>query len=83
MALLTPQPDGTIPNKDTTVTDDSFTTFFNETGSGKHVPRSIFVDLEPNVVGEKFKSLKIMSVLCNSFIIHVLSTSRLMFSYLL
>jgi len=46
------QPDGTIPNKDTTVTDDSFTTFFNETGSGKHVPRSIFVDLEPNVVDE-------------------------------
>merc|ERR1711955_70 len=32
--------------------DDSFNTFFSETGSGKHVPRAIFVDLEPNVVDE-------------------------------
>ena len=31
--------------------DDSFNTFFSETGSGKHVPRAVFVDLEPNVVG--------------------------------
>ena len=32
--------------------DDSFNTFFNETGAGKHVPRAIFVDLEPTVVGK-------------------------------
>ena len=32
--------------------DDSFGTFFNETGSGKHVPRAIFLDLEPTVVDE-------------------------------
>jgi len=32
--------------------DDSFNTFFAETSSGKHVPRAIFVDLEPTVVGE-------------------------------
>ena len=32
--------------------DDSFNTFFSETGAGKHVPRAIFVDLEPSVVGE-------------------------------
>jgi len=30
----------------------SFSTFFNETGSGKFVPRSIFIDLEPSVVDE-------------------------------
>ena len=30
--------------------DDSFNTFFSETSSGKHVPRAIFVDLEPSVV---------------------------------
>jgi len=30
--------------------DDSFTTFFNATGSGRHVPRAIFIDLEPSVV---------------------------------
>ena len=35
--------------------DDSFNTFFSETGAGKHVPRAVFVDLEPTVVGEKFK----------------------------
>ena len=32
--------------------DDSFSTFFSETAAGKHVPRAIFVDLEPAVVGE-------------------------------
>ena len=32
--------------------DDSFNTFFSETGSGKHVPRAVFVDLEPSVIGE-------------------------------
>jgi len=31
--------------------DDSFSTFFSETSAGKHVPRAVFVDLEPSVVG--------------------------------
>ena len=38
------------------VLDDSFNTFFNETVSGKFVPRSVFIDLEPTVVG-KFRRL--------------------------
>nr|WCD24773.1 Tyr p 33 allergen [Tyrophagus putrescentiae] len=33
-------------------TDDSFSTFFNETGAGKHSPRAVYVDLEPTVVDE-------------------------------
>ncbi|KFQ86942.1 Tubulin alpha chain, partial [Phoenicopterus ruber ruber] len=32
--------------------DSSFGTFFSETGSGKYVPRAIFVDLEPTVIDE-------------------------------
>ena len=32
--------------------DDSFNTFFLETGAGKHVPRAVFVDLEPTVIDE-------------------------------
>lgn len=47
--------------------DEGFSTFFSETGSGKHVPRSLYVsiaysvlamidlpqvDLEPNVIDE-------------------------------
>merc|ERR1712223_2134797 len=32
--------------------DDSFTTFFAETGAGKHVPRAVFIDLEPTVTDE-------------------------------
>jgi hypothetical protein len=32
--------------------DDAFNTFFSETGAGKHVPRCIFLDLEPTVVDE-------------------------------
>ena len=47
------QPDGTMPS-DKTIgnTDDSFNTFFSETGGGKHVPRAVFVDLEPTVIDE-------------------------------
>ena len=39
----------------TEVLDDSFNTFFNETASGKFVPRSLFIDLEPTVVGKFLK----------------------------
>ncbi|KAM3319951.1 hypothetical protein P3S67_007151 [Capsicum chacoense] len=47
------QPDGMMPS-DTSVgaSHDAFNTFFSETGSGKHVPRAIFVDLEPTVIDE-------------------------------
>ena len=45
--------DGQIPDENKQdVADDSFNTFFAETGSGKHVPRAVFVDLEPTVVDE-------------------------------
>ena len=44
-------PDGMMPS-DKTPGDDSYSTFFQETGQGKHVPRAIFVDLEPSVVDE-------------------------------
>ena len=46
------QPDGQMPSdKAIGAGDDSFNTFFSETGAGKHVPRAVFVDLEPTVVG--------------------------------
>ncbi|KAL0978260.1 hypothetical protein UPYG_G00168120 [Umbra pygmaea] len=47
------QPDGQLPS-DKTIGggDDSFNTFFSETGAGKHVPRAVFVDLEPTVIDE-------------------------------
>jgi len=47
------QPDGQMPSdKAAGTSDDSFSTFFSETGAGKHVPRAVFVDLEPTVVDE-------------------------------
>ena len=47
------QPDGQMP-ADTPAggSDDAFQTFFSETGAGKHVPRTVFVDLEPTVIDE-------------------------------
>ncbi|XP_026474348.1 tubulin alpha-1 chain-like [Ctenocephalides felis] len=45
------QPDGQMP-ADKTGVENSFGTFFSETGSGKYVPRAIFVDLEPSVIDE-------------------------------
>jgi tubulin alpha len=51
------QPDGQMPS-DKTIGggDDSFNTFFSETGAGKHVPRAVFVDLEPTVIGKNTKT---------------------------
>lgn len=46
------QPDGTILNDGSSLADSSFGTFFSETGAGKYVPRAVFIDLEPTVVGE-------------------------------
>ncbi|XP_040572691.1 tubulin alpha chain [Lepeophtheirus salmonis] len=46
------KPDGTIPSDSIYQEDDSFSTFFSETGSGIHVPRAVFVDLEPTVIDE-------------------------------
>ena len=47
------QPDGQMPS-DKTISggDDSFNTFFSETGAGKHVPRCVFIDLEPTCIDE-------------------------------
>lgn len=46
-------PDGMMPS-DTSVgkCDDAFNTFFSETSSGKHVPRAVFIDLEPTVIDQ-------------------------------
>ncbi|NXO46105.1 TBA4A protein, partial [Locustella ochotensis] len=53
------QADGTIPGSkqvksvdpSSEQVDSSFETFFCETASGKHVPRAVFIDLEPTVIG--------------------------------
>jgi len=44
-------PDGEIIDE-IDVTDTSFNTFFAETQMGKHVPRALFIDLEPTVIDE-------------------------------
>ena len=40
-----PQPDGRLMENSPSAGDDGFSTFFSETGSGKHVPRSLYVSL--------------------------------------
>ena len=56
-----PQPDGRLESPPGTHNVEGFSTFFSETSSGKHVPRSLYIDLEPNVVDEvrtgKYRSL--------------------------
>merc|ERR1711981_1541627 len=47
------QPDGTM-SSDKTTTDDSFSTFFSETGAGKHVPRAVFVDVRTGTYRQLF-----------------------------
>ncbi len=47
------QPDGQIPSdRITGGSVDAFGTSFSEAGTGKHVPRCVFVDLEPTVADE-------------------------------
>ena len=54
------QPDGQMPSATTLGGgDDSFNFFFSETSSGKHVPKSVFVDLEPSVVGTLFSCISL------------------------
>ncbi|OXB58059.1 hypothetical protein ASZ78_007718 [Callipepla squamata] len=58
------QADGTIPGSklvkpvepQSEQVDSSFETFFCETASGKHVPRAVFIDLEPTVIEYSKKS---------------------------
>ncbi|KAH9032214.1 alpha tubulin [Lactarius hengduanensis] len=46
-------PDGRLGANDTMRGNaDGFSTFFSETSSGKYVPRSLYIDLEPNVIDE-------------------------------
>lgn len=40
------QPDGRLMEGSPSANDDGFSTFFSETGSGKHVPRSLYVSLD-------------------------------------
>eukprot|EP00178_Gracilaria_changii_P021090 TRINITY_DN6265_c0_g1_i1.p1 TRINITY_DN6265_c0_g1~~TRINITY_DN6265_c0_g1_i1.p1 ORF type:complete len:452 (+),score=89.51 TRINITY_DN6265_c0_g1_i1:3025-4380(+) len=46
-------PEGTISaEKQKKQGSDSFSTFFSETSGGKHIPRAVFLDLEPTVIDE-------------------------------
>ena len=46
------QADGRLVEGSPSSTDSGFSTFFSETGSGKHVPRSLYIDLEPGVIDD-------------------------------
>ena len=41
-----------LGNQNSRDQDDSYITFFSETGQGKLVPRAVFVDLEETVVDQ-------------------------------
>ena len=45
---------GPETSKSGTNSAPTFGTFFSETASNKQVPRALFVDLEPSVVGNSF-----------------------------
>uniref|UniRef100_A0AC35G8L0 Tubulin alpha chain n=1 Tax=Panagrolaimus sp. PS1159 TaxID=55785 RepID=A0AC35G8L0_9BILA len=46
------QPDGRMPSENQGNGGDSFSTFFSETGNGRHIPRAVMIDLEPTVIDE-------------------------------
>ena len=50
--LIGLKPDGRLLEGSPSANDGGFSTFFSETSSGKHVPRSLYIDLEPNVIDE-------------------------------
>lgn len=56
-------PDGNYHGQDELCNGPDFPhSFYNETRPGKFVPRSVLIDLEPNVIGECDKN----SSFCNS-----------------
>ena len=66
-------PDGMMVEHDSSGEfDDSFSTFFSTTGTGKHVPRALFVDLEPSVIDEVVRA----EILYNSMLIFLIDQSR-------
>ena len=46
---------GPVQSKSGSNSAPTFGTFFSETASSKQVPRALFVDLEPSVVGINLK----------------------------
>jgi len=46
------EPNGNMPSDTSAGEDDPFNTFCRETAAGKHVPRAVYVDLEPTVIDE-------------------------------
>ena len=68
------QPDGQMPS-DKTIGggDDSFNMFFSETGASKDVPRAVFIELVPTVVGSPttkivFESLSSLQLFLDYFL---------------
>jgi tubulin alpha len=45
-------PDGRLKDPSSASSDNVFNTFFSINKAGIHIPRSIFVDLEPTVIDE-------------------------------
>ena len=72
---------------DVGIEDDSYNTFFSETGAGKHVPRAVFIDLEPTVIGNDKLSLKKNNVMIddNNFflILHLMKLPLWLLHYFL
>lgn len=48
--------------------DDNYATFFHETENGKHVPRTIFIDLEPSVIGNVDRVMFLISKIANGYV---------------
>jgi tubulin alpha len=52
VVLTSQQPDGRLMEGSPSHSDSGFSTFFSETGSGKYVPRSLYIDLEPGCIDD-------------------------------
>lgn len=64
-------PDGTL-DASGDAKDQGFSTFFSATTGGRHVPRALFVDLEPTVIDEiKSGSYKYVTRLLFFVFVHV------------
>ena len=57
------QPDGLMTDdRSVGKCEDAFNTFFSETSAGKHVPRAVFIDLEPSVIGTLYLGCRLYRV---------------------
>ena len=48
-----------------TLSEERINVYFNEATGGRYVPRAVLMDLEPGLMGEKIRWIRMTSYICS------------------